>query len=213
MASDSSGHIHLLYQNSADGALKYATDALRVPPRPLFVEISSGYHSITLSWRWFENYGENHTFEFRVYRASQDDSSGRWELVGTVHAKGLPPYNSYSDHTYSFTHSGLRSDRSYYYSVSGVNDLGEGIKSSILSAVPESVLSLDFIAFVVSFAAAMVLASVVIIQNRKRIKAIRMPKMPAQEYHAPTGPKMTTPPGEVDKEEVIDGYPKLLKKM
>jgi len=212
MASDPNGHMHLLYQNSEDGALKYATDALRVPPRPLFEEIASGYHSITLSWRWFENYGESHTFEFRVYRVNQEDSNGRWELVGTVHARGLPPYNSYSDHTYSFTQSGLRSDRSYYYSVSGVNDVGEGIRSSTLSAVPDSALSPDFIAFVVSFAAAMVLASVVIIQNRKRIKAIMRPKTPAREYHAPTGPKTTTPPDEVDKEEVVDGHPELLKK-
>ncbi len=213
MASDSSGHVHLLYLNSGDAALTYATDALRVSPQPLSVEIESGYHSVTLSWRWFENYGEKHTYEFRVYRISQEDTSGRWELVGTVHAKGLPPPNSYSDHTYSFTQSGLRSDTQYTYSVSGVNDVGEGIKSSMLSAEPKGVLPLDFIAFIFSFTAALILATVVVIQNRKRIRAFRMPRMPEREYHAPTGPKNQTPPGELDKEEVVDGYPKMLKKM
>lgn len=211
MSSNSAGHVHLLYLNSRDGALKYATDSFSVPRQP-FVEVESGYHSVTLRWNWYENYGENHTYEFRIFRISQGDTSGKWQWVGTVHAKGTPPFNSYSQHVYHFTECGLKSNLSYYYSISGVNDLGEGVKSLMVSAVPLGVLPPYFIAFVASLSAAIVFGSVILIQNRRKIMAIRLPEMQEREYHSPKTPEKKTGPGEISKEDVVDGYPKWLKK-
>ena len=97
-----------------------------VPTAPTGLSATPGDGTVLLTWQ-----GAVGAATYNIYRGT---SSGGEALVYTG-ATNSPPITAPT-----FTDTGLTDGTTYYYKITGVNPLGEGPKSSEISAVPQVVV-------------------------------------------------------------------------
>ncbi len=93
-----------------------------VPGEPIDPSISIGDRNVILDWDGFTSDGGEPLTYVKVYRGN--------DIQNRQHIASLPP------NTTSFTLSGLTNGETYYFWISGVNPIGEGIASLPLPATP-----------------------------------------------------------------------------
>ncbi len=122
-------------------ALANATPAT-VPDRPLNLVTAPGDGQVKLSWDVPSFNGGAPITQYRVYRGT--DSTNLTYVGNTTGT--------------TYTDGGLQNDKTYYYKVTAVNDMGEGALSDIGQATPkfDSTLLIVFIAVIAIVAAGLV---------------------------------------------------------
>ncbi len=103
-----------------------------VPGAPMSLTVEAGESQVNLTWVLPPDQGGTEVFTYGIYRGTADGSESR---VAT-HRYPL------SDHTFPgqgvcFTDRNLTNGQRYYYRVSAINALGEGLKSNSVTAIPD----------------------------------------------------------------------------
>jgi parallel beta-helix repeat protein len=96
---------------------------LSVPSQPRNLEVFPSNGSITLTWDPPFNIGGSEILKYYVYRYNTNSSDTNRIKLGNITR---------------FIDSGLTNGERYYYRVSAVNIVGEGLKSKEVSAIPNS---------------------------------------------------------------------------
>jgi parallel beta-helix repeat protein len=118
--ADYSNEIFDLKWDIAQGDVVIATST--VPSAPLNLQATAGNGQVSLSWSVPSSDGGSAITGYKVYRGT---SSGGETYLTTALGK-------------SYINVGLTNGQKYYYKVSAVNLIGEGAKSSEVSAIPSS---------------------------------------------------------------------------
>src|SRR5438552_4083243 len=100
------------------------------PTRPQALQSSAGDTAVTLSWLAPSSDGGSPITAYKVYRGGVSGGGTLLVTVGDV--------RTYFD-------SGLVHGQTYYYQVSGVNAIGEGIRSNEVSATPPQVVGIPWV--------------------------------------------------------------------
>src|SRR2546428_7317178 len=111
-------------------AMVPATQAATAPTRPLALQSAAGDAAVTLSWLAPSNDGGSPITAYKVYRGT---IAGAETLLVT-----LADVRTYFD-------SGLINGRTYWYQVSAVNAVGDGILSNEVSATPPQVVGIPWV--------------------------------------------------------------------
>ena len=99
-----------------------STMAAEVPGVPIGFSVTAGDETVTLAWSEPEEDGGSDITGYRIYRGIMEDGLSIVEDVTDMH----------------YTDTGLQNSQTYYYAVSAFNAEGEGEKTEILEATPES---------------------------------------------------------------------------
>jgi fibronectin type 3 domain-containing protein len=97
------------------------------PSAPLNLTAKAGNGYVALSWATPSDNGGSAVTIYRVYRGAMSDGSDTVQIIEAV--------------SLEWTDSTVVNKATYYYSVTAVNDLGEGARSAIISARPVGVPS------------------------------------------------------------------------
>ncbi|TLZ60410.1 MAG: hypothetical protein E6K13_08345 [Methanobacteriota archaeon] len=111
-------------------AMVPAAQAATPPTRPLALQSAAGDAAVTLSWLAPSNDGGSPITAYKVYRGT---IAGAETLLVT-----LADVRTYFD-------SGLINGRTYWYQVSAVNAVGDGILSNEVSATPPQVVGIRWV--------------------------------------------------------------------
>lgn len=96
--------------------------AASVPGVPMAFTVVSSDGVVTLAWSEPADDGGSAITGYRVYRGMMEDGLGIVEDVTEMH----------------YTDTGISSGQTYYYAVSALNAEGEGVKTDVLSIIPEA---------------------------------------------------------------------------
>ena len=99
-----------------------STMAAEVPGVPVGFSVTAGDEAVILAWSEPADDGGSDITGYRIYRGIMEDGLGIVEDVTDMH----------------YTDTGLQNGQPYYYAVSALNAEGEGEKTGILEATPES---------------------------------------------------------------------------
>ena len=103
-----------------------ATPSATAPGKPTGLSATPGNGSVSLSWTAPTNNGGASITKYNVYRAT------------TSGAEGTTPFATVTTGT-TYTDGAASNGTTYYYQVTAVNSVGEGLKSSEVSATPATV--------------------------------------------------------------------------
>jgi len=99
-----------------------STMAAEVPGVPVGFSVTAGDGYVELAWSEPADDGGSDITGYRIYRGIMEDGLGIVEDITDMH----------------YTDTGLQNGQTYYYAVSALNAEGEGEKTEIVEATPES---------------------------------------------------------------------------
>jgi fibronectin type 3 domain-containing protein len=119
-------HLLLLRWAELNGFQVYLTGTSTVPSAPQSLQASAGPAQISLNWSNPSYDGGSAVSNYKIYRGNTSNGETLLTTVGSV---------------LNFTDTGLANGQTYYYKVSAVNSVGEGLQSSEISATLATVPS------------------------------------------------------------------------
>jgi hypothetical protein len=102
--------------------LPVSTMAAEVPGVPVGFSVTAGDGYVELAWSEPADDGGSDIAGYRIYRGIMEDGLSILEEITEMH----------------YTDTGLQNGQSYYYAISALNAEGEGEKTDVLEATPES---------------------------------------------------------------------------
>lgn len=123
IAMDSFGSVHISYYDNTNLELKYAKSppTITAPTAPQNLQATASDGQVVLDWTVPTSDGGASITNYKIYHGT---TSGGETLLTTV------------GNVFTYTDSSVTNGQTYYYEVSAVNSVGEGTKSSEVSATP-----------------------------------------------------------------------------
>lgn len=155
IALDSNDYPHISYVDRTNDYLKYAKLMPKVPTPPRNLKATAGNSYVYLSWDAPSDDGGTPVMRYKVYRGTT--SKGENTLLTTV------------GNVLTYTDKNVTNNQTYYYDVSAVNSVGEGMrKSNGVSATPEKKYEWGLIIALIAAAAGIAGVIINYLISRKR---------------------------------------------
>ena len=155
MVLDSNDYPHISYVDRTNDYLKYAKLMPEVPTPPRNLKATAGDSYVYLSWDVPSDDGGTPVMVYKVYRGTT--SRGEKTLLTTV------------GNVLTYTDKNVTNNQTYYYDVSAVNSVGEGMrKSNEVSATPEKKYEWGLIIALIAAAAGIAGVIINYLISRKR---------------------------------------------
>jgi hypothetical protein len=155
MVLDSNDYPHISYVDRTNDYLKYAKLMPEVPTPPRNLKATAGDSYVYLSWDVPSDDGGTPVMVYKVYRGTT--SRGEKTMLTTV------------GNVLTYTDKNVTNNQTYYYDVSAVNSVGEGMrKSNEVSATPEKKYEWGLIIALIAAAAGIAGVIINYLISRKR---------------------------------------------